>query len=316
MKQILVINFGGLGDEILFLPTLKGIKEIYPSSDLTLLLEPRARSIKELTSFIDSVKTFDIKKKPLLAKDLVELLFILREKPYDIIVSSGSSPLVSALLFLSSAKTRVGFNSNRFSSILLTHKARLNKNQYAGLMYYELAASLGAKPLTEVMPEITLNKTTGSKSRRSDEQPYILIHPGTSKLSIQKGIVKTYLYWDKLINSLITKLPSYNIILTGGPEDGDIIGELDKNIVKSNNFKVIYDTNATITNFIDLLSDSALFICLDSAPMHIACGLRKKLVALFGPTDPDKLLPKHPLFTTKPLSIDPDELSQFIVDNL
>ena len=41
-----------------------------------------------------------------------------------------------------------------------------------------------------------------------------------------------------------------------------------------------------------------MLICVDSAPMHIGVGLKKPVIALFGPTDEAKLLPVgNKLFT-------------------
>ena len=54
--KILFINFGGLGDEILFLPAIISVKKEFPSSVITLALEPRSKGIISLTNVID--KTF------------------------------------------------------------------------------------------------------------------------------------------------------------------------------------------------------------------------------------------------------------------
>ena len=35
-KKILFINFGGLGDEIIFLPTIQAVKKEFPNSEITL----------------------------------------------------------------------------------------------------------------------------------------------------------------------------------------------------------------------------------------------------------------------------------------
>ena len=51
--NILAINFGGIGDEIFFLPTLISLKKEYPNSKITLALEPRSKSVKDLTDIID-----------------------------------------------------------------------------------------------------------------------------------------------------------------------------------------------------------------------------------------------------------------------
>lgn len=52
-KKILFINFGGLGDEILFLPTIISTKKEFPDSEITLALEPRSKGILSLTDIID-----------------------------------------------------------------------------------------------------------------------------------------------------------------------------------------------------------------------------------------------------------------------
>ena len=62
-KRILAINFGGIGDEIFFLPTLSSLKKEFPNSEITLALEPRSKSVKDLTSIIDDLFLIDIKGK-------------------------------------------------------------------------------------------------------------------------------------------------------------------------------------------------------------------------------------------------------------
>ena len=48
VRKILAVNFGGIGDEILFLPTLWSLKKEYPNASITLALESRAMGIKYL----------------------------------------------------------------------------------------------------------------------------------------------------------------------------------------------------------------------------------------------------------------------------
>ena len=62
-KKILAINFGGIGDEIFFLPTLISLKKEFPNSSLALALEPRSKSVKDLTDVIDDLLLIDPKGK-------------------------------------------------------------------------------------------------------------------------------------------------------------------------------------------------------------------------------------------------------------
>jgi ADP-heptose:LPS heptosyltransferase len=56
---------------------------------------------------------------------------------------------------------------------------------------------------------------------------------------------------------------------------------------KDNRFHNCVDMRESITlsDLPSIINKASLIICNDSAPLHIASALRKKLVALFGPTE-------------------------------
>ena len=108
-KKILFINFGGLGDEILFLPTIISTKKEFPDSEITLALEPRSKGILSLTDIIDETLFADIKGR----NKYIELFNLLRRiwtKKFDIVVSSGSNKFISIFLFMTFIKERIGYN--------------------------------------------------------------------------------------------------------------------------------------------------------------------------------------------------------------
>ena len=61
INRILTINFGGIGDEIFFLPTLISLKKEFPNAHVTLALEPRSKGVKTLTDIIDDLILIDVK---------------------------------------------------------------------------------------------------------------------------------------------------------------------------------------------------------------------------------------------------------------
>ena len=130
MKKILFINFGGLGDEILFLPSIISVKKEFPDSHITLALEPRSKGIATLTNIIDETLFADIKGKNKYF-ELLGLLFKIWTKNFDIVVSSGGNKFISIFLFLTFIKQRYGYNSGKLSEMFLTKAIPLNKNQYA-----------------------------------------------------------------------------------------------------------------------------------------------------------------------------------------
>src|SRR5574344_1335273 len=136
-KNILAINFGGIGDEILFLPTLISLKKTFPNSKLTLVLEPRSKGIKDLTDTIDELILVNVKDKNKYI-ELLKLIFEVRKRHFDMVISSGGNKFIAILLFMMGIKERYGYNSGNLSEKLLTKAIPLNKNQYAAKMYHDL----------------------------------------------------------------------------------------------------------------------------------------------------------------------------------
>lgn len=304
--KILMINFGGLGDQILFFPTIKSIKLAYPNSEIVFATEPRSASAEKLTEFIDKTFVCDI-KTPHKHKNLLNiakfLVRVWREK-FDIVISSGSSPQVAVLLFLTGIKNRIGFECGAISRFLLSKKGGLNLRQYAANMYHELAKALipgSIFTLPEIkVPEESVNKIKHllNIDAKSDKK-IIVIHPGVSKLSILKNILKFWdvKNWAELIKRLL-ETDKYIVVMAGGNDDTEaylaikeklkIIG----NKTLSENLLDFMNKTSNVMELAALIKLSDALVCVDSAPMHIGVGVGVKTIALFGPTDEKKLLPE------------------------
>lgn len=283
IKKILAINFGGIGDEILFLPTLISLKKAYPKSHITLALEPRSKGIKDLTNTVDELFLIDIKSRNKYF-ELLKLIFLARRGKYNLVISSGSNKFISILLFLTGIKHRYGYNTGKLSRILLTKAVTLNKNQYACDMYHDLIS-----PITDIktcLPEINIENVP-------KEPGTILVHPGVSKLSVQMGIIKTISAekWAEVIDLLIES--GKKIILTGGPDDKECIEKIRKNLkfINSKNFIDYYGKTKNLVDLAKLIASAEKFLCSDSAPLHVAVALKTKTYVIFGPTDYNKLIP-------------------------
>lgn len=284
IRRILAINFGGIGDEILFLPTLISLKQAYPEALITLALEPRSKGIKDLTDVIDELFLIDVKSKNKYT-ELVKLVFLARKGKFDMVISSGGNKLISILLFLMGIKRRYGYNSGKLSEILLTKAVKLNKNQYACDMYQDLIT-----PITEIktkLPQIKVEDT-------EKESNTILIHPGVSKLSVQLGMIKTITpeKWAQTIDLLLDN--GKKVILTGGPDDKDCVMAIMAHLknIKNTNFVDCYGKTKNLIELAKLIASCEKFVCSDSAPLHVAVALGVKTYVVFGPTDYNKLIPK------------------------
>lgn len=283
-----------------------------------------------ITDLLDEVVTFDIKKRPLVASDLIQLITMLRAGDYDMVVSSGSSPMVSALLFLSGIPRRIGYNSNRLAPYLLTDPMPLNRGQYAGKMYHDLILKMsGASAALPAVPRIKAgaaektsmesllqklwsekrgnekssseksgneksgnDKDSAENAYKSDKRKRVLFHPGTSRLAILKGLNKTWPAenWCKLAE-LLEKEPDVDVILAGGPDDKEAIEQISAQLKSGSRAISTYGQTRSLKDLVGLIDICDLTVCVDSAPMHLAIALDKPTVALFGPTNEAVLVP-------------------------
>lgn len=279
--NILAINFGGIGDEIFFLPTLISLKKEFPNAKITLALEPRSKSVKDLTDVIDDLFLIDVKGKNKYT-ELLKLVFLARKNHFDLVISSGGNKLISILLTLMGIKKRYGYDTGKLSKILLTKAVPLNKNQYACAMYHDLIT-----PITDHKTELPeINVSAQEKIPNS-----VLIHPGVSKMSVQKGMIKTISAetWAETVDLLLEK--GKHVILAGGPDDNEVI-ETIRNKTKNKNFEDFYGKTKSLKDLAVLIGKAEQFICSDSAPLHVAVAMKTKTYVIFGPTDDKKLIPQ------------------------
>ena len=191
------------------------------------------------------------------------------------------------LLFLMGIKVRIGYDTGALSKKLLSHAVKLNKNQYACAMYHDLVT-----PICEIrteLPQIVVD-------RKPVVPNTVLIHPGVSKMSVEKGMIKTIdaVTWAKTIDILVNS--GKKIILTGGPDDSECI-EIIRNTVTTKNFEDKFGQTKNLKELAEMISEAEVFLCSDSAPLHIAVALNVRTFAIFGPTDDLALLPQSNQFT-------------------
>ncbi len=308
VDNIALLNFGGIGDEILFEPVIRTVRQVFPQATITLFLEGRSKAATELLQGLNAVEFIDVQSRSR-AQVFTTLLKRLQAQPYDLVVSSGSSPFIPVMLFLTGIGFRFGFDTGMVSRFLLTKTGALDLETYASNMYFSLAQSVinhfdpeqtvsGSFAVPQLNLEETKQKHWQRKLHRDDEYPSILVHPGVSQVSQDKNIIKRWPpeHWAQTILAL-TKFAHVHLI--GGPDDLETITDISQNLPgQLINFTNHYGETESLADLAAMINGVDLMLCLDSAPMHVAVGLNKPLVALFGMAmAPKRLLPDQENFT-------------------
>ncbi len=291
--RILALVPGGIGDQILFFPTLAGLRQRFPEAEIEVMVEPRAVSAYEVCPSVDRVLTFPFKEQLSLG-DLSDLLGRIRERQYDAVLSLGKGIGAKLLLWLTGIPKRVGYAPP--GQPWLTDPVPLKPAQYAANMYHDLLQGFGISAAAG-LPQIRLKKTALEWAEQERKRllgdagkDYVLLHPGASQLSLQKGILKIYppANWVKVIQGFREKRPELPLVLVLGPEDEKLADGFLSQLPD-----LLVSRPTQLGQLAALIAGATLLLCTDSAPMHLAVATQTPLVALFGPTDPARLLPSE-----------------------
>ncbi len=290
--RILALVPGGIGDQILFFPTIYDLKEKYPKALIDVIVEPRSKSAYRVCDCVHQVLTFDFKDRNGLT-DYIFLIGDIKDNEYDMVVTLGQRWTVGLLLWLSGIPVRVGYKTT--PSWFLSNTVELNKDQYAAWMYHDLLKGLGIeKPCPELQVSIPIEDRDWAEAEKKrldiKESGYIVIHGGSSQMALSKGIDKIYPVpkWQRIVEDSQRRHPEIPIVLLSGPEDEEWVRQMNE---LCRDLKVTEPPD--IGKLAAIIAGANLMLCTDSAPMHLSVAVGTETVALFGPTEASKLLPPN-----------------------
>lgn len=294
--RIVALVPGGIGDQLLFFPTLDDLKQAHPNAQIDVVVEPRAKDAYRVCKSVHSTILFDFKGRNSLA-DLGNLLGAVREREYDLVISLGQRWTIGLLLWLTGIPNRVGYAGSA-GEFLLTRAVPLKQNQYAAQMYHDLLQGVDNNtPCPELAISVPAQDLDWAEHERKrlgiQSSGYVLIHGGSSQLAKAKGIDKLYpvASWKGIMQDFEHRQPELSIVVVQGPDDADFVKTL---LETSPQLKVT--APADVGKLAAMIAAANLMLCTDSAPMHLAVAVKTYTIALFGPTDPKKLLPDSDRF--------------------
>lgn len=292
--RIVALVPGSIDDQILFFPTLDDLKRYNPSSQVDVVTEPRSKAAYRISKSVDQVLTFDFQDRNSLA-DWGNLVGMIRDREYDVAIVLGQSWLIRLLLWLSGIPTRIGYQGK--GSVFLTNPVPLKQSQYTAQMYHDLLKGLGMK---SSCPDLTVNIPLADIDWAEKEQKrlgvhetgYILIHSGSSQLALFKGTDEVYPVqsWLQIIHSFRSKQPEMPVVVVKQAED-ELVQSLESSLKD-----VKITSPDDIGKLAAMIGGANLMLCTDSAPMHLSVAVQTYTIALFGDTEPAKLLPKSDKF--------------------
>ena len=281
VKRVLVIKLRHLGDVLLTSPVFGALKKAMPQAQIDAYIYREAKPLLEGHPSISTIITFDRNWKKLgWWSRLIREASILRQiqkNHYDLVINLTEGDRGALAARFSRAPIRVGVDARKIYTHVVKSAPSLRhtvERQLDGLR------RIGIFPIVEER-ELFLEIPDGARElvhQKVNWDRFILIHP-TSRWRFKCWPKEKMIQLSQRLIDCGEK-----IVFTSGPdlEEKQMIDEITRSL--PTNAICNLSGQISLKELAALIDRSALLICVDSVPLHMASALKAPVVALFGPT--------------------------------
>lgn len=284
-------------------PVADALRQTFPEAHIGWVVHPHCAPVIRGNPNLDRVHLLPRKS---LFRHLPKMAMELRSERYDTTLDLQGLFKSGLISGLSGAKTRIGPTEAREGAgMFYTDRVLrgLSEKEHVVRGYLRLAAAAGAvwdeEPEMHMpfgLPELEHVQALFNEHGVASTDRLVVLNPSAGKV-IKQWSPERFAEVGDILQSNLGVKP----VITGAPSDR----ELANRMIATMRTPVIDLTGKTNLNQLAaLLSRVELFIGGDTGPMHIAQAAGTRVLALFGPTDPTILGPRHPKHRIHTLRLD------------
>jgi len=298
-RNILVIDFGQLGDVIMSLPALRAIREHFPQARITVAVGKPGAEVIELSRCADATLAVDRVAlrdgfKPWSVLRILRIVQDVRHKRFDFVIDLHSLSETNLLGFLSGAPRRLYSRRPRSLDFLANFNPRPpmeedHRQRHLIDRYLDVLQPLGIKDGPNV-PKL--------RTRAGDDQAIELMlrqakaDTGAPLVGLFPGAGHPSRCWPverfSELADFVVRNEGARVLVFAGPEERALLPKIRTLFPESS---LILD-KLTIPQLAAAQARLAVFVSNDTGPMHIAAAVGSPLVLLLDRRAPESYLPR------------------------
>ncbi len=291
-----------IGDVVFTTPAIGALRRRFPTARLTYLVEAAAEPVVRHHPDLDEVVVVDRPRGLARIRYDLQLAKRLRAERFDVVIDFHGGPRSGFLTWTSGAPERIGYAlpGRQLSYTTRVPWSRsLVPPRHSVLNQWDLIAPLGIGPPTGVADPVVMPVTADAAARVAtrlaaagvaDTAPIVVLHVSAGN-PFRRWPTAAF---AEVAARLAEEHRARRIIITSGPSEADaaeavaaqaraLAGPAGDGIVRTGEFD--------LAELRALVGRAALYIGGDSGPLHIAATTSTPVVALFGPTLPERSMP-------------------------
>ena len=303
--NILVIKLSAVGDIILVAASFKALRQRFPGARICCLVGREGLSLLQGCPYLDDIIVYDYKEKHKGVFGFWQVLKKLRHYRFDKIIDFQNNNRSHLLTFLCLPRASYGYKNGK-SGLLLTDGIKDDEPDLPPVKHqFRVLEKLGIRYEDSVRLEFWPRKDDFEYARELlhsewiDEKAHALV--GINIAASERWATKNWptAHLAKLCDMLTAE--GVRVVITGMEKDREFVKQLSMS-AKSKPAILVGKTN--ILQLASLMSFFRCYVTPDSAPLHVAAAMDVPVVALFGPTKPERHVPPAKKLTVIRKSID------------
>ena len=281
VRSILVIRTAYIGDVVMTLPVLKPLKELYPGATISFLTARGAAEVLRNNPYVDEVISYGpfwFYSSP--KAEYGKFIRLMRQRTFDLVIEARAD--IREILLLAwplKARYRVSYDVGG-GGYLLTHVVPYPGLRHKVEYHLDLVRYLGYRgnglEWGVYLTDEEQQRVSTIMAEQGIGRSFIAVHPG-SRLPLKRWPVQRY---GALCDGLMQKYGLPLVVFGAGSEKA-LVAEMASCMKHK---PVTLAGALSIREMAGMLARAAVFICNDSAPMHLAAAMNTPTVAIFGPS--------------------------------
>lgn len=288
VRNILVVKLSSLGDIVHVTPSLRVLRRHWPRARIVMAVERQNAAVVRHNPHLDEIIEVDPRVTGWLPRwfDVRRRLSRLVAPRFDLAIDFQGRWRSALWVYASRANWQAGRGDLRpgWHTVI-----RPDLGQHAIHVCNDVCEALGV-PVHDLEPEVFLNPRATSQTLDSLTQlhiqpgQFLLVNPFSRWRSKEWPLER----YAELIRRL-NRTHGLPIIITGGPDRWRDSHKLLTMLPADAALSLV--GQITLEQAMCLYAQARLMITGDSGPMHLAAALGTRVVALFGPTFPERTGP-------------------------
>jgi predicted lipopolysaccharide heptosyltransferase III len=291
-----------IGDVVFTTPLVAALKRQFPDARLTYLVEAAATPVVRHNPHIDELI---VVARP---RGLERLRYDwalgrrLRRHRFDVAIDLHGGPRAAWLTRASAAPMRIGY-ALPGRRLAYTHRVPWTRSlvppRHSVLNQWDLLGPLGIGPADPARDAVTMPLDPVATARVEERLSDAGLRDGDRVAVLHVSAGNPFRRWPaerfaELAAALATRPQPLHVVITSGPSEADAASRvtiLARQLARDDGERIVRCGEFDLAELAALVTRAQLYIGGDSGPMHIAATTRTPVVALFGPTLPERSLP-------------------------